>query len=104
MSVHGEGQTVRAKGPEERLLLAIYEQFGRRVRRTVRLLDHLVAVGMQSTQEYKDWCIYNNFAPDLLKSPQQRRTEVAARENRTKLSVSNRFKTIVEQLYAGTSS
>ena len=60
----------------QRVLAQTHRAYLQRAYRILHLLQHLHALGMRSTQEYRIWCTRRNLSPDLHKTAQQRRQEL----------------------------
>ena len=71
------GARAKPRSRDERVLLDAYQVYSRRIYRILHLLRHLQTLGMRSTQEYRGWCANRGLGDELLKSPQQRRRELA---------------------------
>jgi hypothetical protein len=63
-------------------LTRAFAGFSQRLGRVHAVLEHLDRVGVESTEEYRQWCSSHGFSPDLGKAVRKRRAEleVAARE------------------------
>lgn len=64
-------------GPHGTLARA-YVSFRRRLGRVLALLQHLERLDVESTEEYRQWCVAHQFSPGLVKSVRKRRAELDA--------------------------
>ena len=62
-------------GPYATLTRA-FAGFGQRLGRVHAVLEHLDRVGVESTEEYRQWCRSHGFLPDLGKAVRKRRAEL----------------------------
>lgn len=64
---------------EQRVLARAFRSCRLRLGRALALLQHLAALGFESTQAYRDWCLTRGLAGSLDKGARARREEVEAR-------------------------
>ena len=69
-------------GPHDALGRA-FLAFRQRLGRVLALLEHLDAVGVESTEEYRHWCTSHRFSDGLVKSVRERRLEIDAARRET---------------------
>lgn len=102
LAERGKQERPTGSAPADTLLRA-YLGFVQRSSRVLALLQHLDAIGVESTEEYRDFCSRHRLSADLIKGQRQRRLEIdAAATERGGADREAWFAQLVGRLHNGT--